>query len=74
MSGPHYLRDLAETFGPPIDAELLRIAQGIDDTLAALEAAESALDHARRTSDPDAARVLEQAQLRAQHILLTSAA
>lgn len=73
MSVADTLRDLAESIGPPVDATLMECARQVEDQTAALEAAESALDHARLTADPETSRILIAAQHRAQRVLLAAA-
>lgn len=74
MSRAQELRDLAEVLGPPLDEALWAHARWVEEQTGALEAAESALDHARRTADPESARVIAAAQSRAQRALLDDAA
>lgn len=69
MSIPAELRDLAESMGPPVDEYLRGLARRVEDQAAALHGAELALDHARRVADPGAARVIGEAQRRAQTAL-----
>jgi threonyl-tRNA synthetase len=58
MSSAAALRDLAETLDDPRSETLLHVAREVEDVVDALMAAESALDHARRTADPETAIVL----------------
>lgn len=69
MTSAAALRDLAETLDDPRGESLLYIAREVEDVVEALEAAESALDHARRTADPETRLVLRGAQLRAQRAI-----
>jgi hypothetical protein len=69
MSSAAALRDLAETLDDPRSETLLHVAREVEDVVDALMAAESALDHARRTADPETAIVLHGAQLRAQRAI-----
>jgi hypothetical protein len=73
MSRTDELHALAADLGPPFSACLLEIAAVLGETIGALESAESALDHARRTADPEVARTLRSAQDRAQRFLMTAA-
>ncbi len=69
MTAADTLRDLAETLDPRIGTVLLEVAREHEDVVDALEGAESAIDHARRTADADTRMVLHGAQLRAQRAI-----
>ena len=70
MTSAAALRDLAETVDDPRGEALLEIAREVEDVVDALEGAESALDHARRTADPETRLVLSAAQTRAQRAIM----